>query len=94
MSEPERDVYALGRSDAETERLILRHPTLAHAAARRGHQLDDPPPDAPGPDTAAGPKLYATLLRAGLPAPQRYPSGRRPAEAVRGVTALVGTQPA
>ena len=29
-----------------------------------------PPPGAPGPDTAAGPKLYATFLRAGLPAPQ------------------------
>ena len=29
-----------------------------------------PPPNAPGPEAAMGPKLFATFLRAGLPAPE------------------------
>ena len=29
-----------------------------------------PPPGAPGPDVAMGPKLFQTFLQAGLPAPQ------------------------
>ena len=54
-----------------------RRATCAPAPARSRRRrctsagpVDTPPSDAPGPERAMGPKLFATFERAGLPTPQ------------------------